>query len=288
MATPTIEALLEIYPNAKVTIVGSYLSTQALQSHPKVVDSYILTKKLFKLKAETKVLGSFDIAISFRSSFRSSLFLMMIDAKEKYQFPKSYSGMHQVEKYALFMEESLDISIIPKNLKLHEEPYIYAKPTLGINPGATYGSAKRWYPEEFAKVAIAVAHRYNIVIFGGPGEEEIASDIESFILKEDISNVVNLAGRLDIPQLISHIAGLSWLITNDSGPMHIAAAYGIPTVALFGPTRHKETYQWKNPQGHIIRKEMDCSPCMKRVCPLGHHDCMREIKASQVVDIILD
>jgi heptosyltransferase-2 len=64
MATPTIEALLEIYPNAKLTIVGSYLSTQSLQSHPKVVDSYILTKKLFKLKAEAKILGSFDIAIS--------------------------------------------------------------------------------------------------------------------------------------------------------------------------------------------------------------------------------
>lgn len=142
--------------------------------------------------------------------------------------------------------------------------------------------------QRVAKVAIELADRYDIVIFGGPGEEKIANDIESFIVDNGINNVTNLAGKLNIPQLISHIAGVSWLVTNDSGPMHIAAAYGIPTVALFGPTRHKETHQWKNPQGHIIRKEMDCSPCMKRVCPLGHHDCMREIKASQVVDIILD
>jgi len=286
MATPAIEALLRIYPEARVTIVGSYLSTQTLQSHPKVVDSHILTKKLLKLRAEARALGSFDIAISFRSSFRSSLLLMMVDATAKYQFPKSYSGMHQVQKYALFIEESLDISIVPQNLKLYEEPYIYTKPTLGINPGATYGSAKRWYPEEFAKVAVAIADKYDIVIFGGPGEEDIALDIERAITKNGISNVTNLAGKLNISQLISHIAGLSWLVTNDSGPMHIAAAYQVPTVALFGPTRYKETNQWQNQNGYLIRKEMDCSPCMKRSCPLQHHDCMKQIKASEVVNII--
>jgi len=287
MSTPAIEALLEIYPDASVTIVGSYLSIQTLQSHPKVIDSHILTKKLLKLRAEARALGSFDMAISFRSSFRSSLFLMMVDAKAKYQFPKSYSGMHQVEKYALFIEESLDISIVPQNLKLYEEPYIYTKPTLGINPGATYGSAKRWYPEEFAKVAVAIADKYDIVIFGGPGEEDIALDIERAITKNGISNITNLAGKLNIPQLISYIAGLSWLVTNDSGPMHIAAAYQVSTVALFGPTRYKETNQWHNPHGYLIRKEMDCSPCMKRSCPLQHHECMKQIKASEVIEIII-
>ncbi len=286
MATPAIEALLGIYPEAKVTIVGSYLSTQTLQSHPRVIDSHMLSKKLLSLRAEAKALGSFDMAISFRSSFRSSLFLMMVNAKAKYQFPKSYSDMHQVEKYALFVEESLDETIVPQNLKLYNEAYNYTKPTLGINPGATYGSAKRWYPEEFAKVAVAVAERYDIVVFGGPGEEDIAGDIEQAIRKEGISNVSNLSGKLDIPQLISRIAGLDWLITNDSGPMHIAAAYQVATVAIFGPTKYKETNQWQNQHGHLIRKEMDCSPCMKRSCPLKHHECMKQIKASEVINLI--
>jgi len=288
MTTPAIEALIEIYPQAKLTIVGSYLSTEALKNHPKVEENIILQKSIWRLLKESQKLGRFDLAISFRNSFRSSLLLMMIDSKEKYQFPKNYIDMHQVQKYALFIEESLGESISPKKMKLYEPSFIYPKPTLGINPGATYGSAKRWYPEEFAKVAIELADRYDIIIFGGPGEEKIASDIESYIVNSSISNVTNLAGKLDIPQLISHIAGVSWLVTNDSGPMHIAAAYGIPTVALFGPTRYKETHQWKNPQGHLIRKDMDCSPCMKRVCPLKHHDCMRQIKASEVVDIILN
>ncbi|MEA3490814.1 MAG: glycosyltransferase family 9 protein [Campylobacterota bacterium] len=286
MATPSIENLLELYPDAKLTLVGSHLSTQALKSHPRVVESVVLDKRFRQLYRTAKRLGSFDMAISFRSSFRSGLFLFFIDAKERYQFPKSYSGMHQVEKYALFIEESLGIRTKPERLKLYERVYSYPRPTLGINPGASYGSAKRWYPESFADVAISLASRYDIVIFGGPGEEEIARDIEEMIRKSDIDNVENLAGELTIPELISRIAGLSWLVTNDSGPMHVAAAYQIPTVALFGPTKYRETNQWQNPKGYLIRKEMECSPCMKRSCPLKHHNCMREILADDVLEVI--
>jgi len=290
MATPTIEALTHLYPDASLTLVGSYLSTEALKSHPKVVASYVIDKRFLALRRVAKELDSFDMAISFRSSFRSALFLFFIKSQKKYLFPRSYEDMHQVEKYAFFLQESLGEKISPQGLKLYNKPHNYPKPTLGINPGATYGSAKRWYPEEFAKVAIALADRYDIVIFGGPGEEEIAEDIERMIDEAESANithlVTNLAGKLTIPELISHIAGLSWLVTNDSGPMHVAAAYQIPTVALFGPTRYRETNQWQNPQGHLIRKEMECSPCMKRTCPLQHHNCMKEIKAQEVITLI--
>jgi heptosyltransferase-2 len=66
--------------------------------------------------------------------------------------------------------------------------------------------------------------------------------------------------------------------------MHIAAAYRIPTVALFGPTKHEETCQWMNEKSIIIRKEMECAPCMKRTCPLKHHACMKEITPREVVE----
>jgi heptosyltransferase-2 len=124
------------------------------------------------------------------------------------------------------------------------------------------------------------------VIFGGPGEEEIAKDIESAIHRAGIENVENLAGKTTIPELLSRIGGLAWMVTNDSGPMHVAAAYQVPTVALFGPTKHKETQQWHNPHSHILRKEMACAPCMKRSCPLKHHDCMKLITADEVIAVI--
>lgn len=286
MATPAIEALTRLYPEATLTLVGSYLSTEALKSHPQVGASHIIDKRFSALRRLAQSLGSFDMAISFRSSFRSALFLFFVKSNRKYIFPRSYTDMHQVQKYALFLQESLSEQIEPQCLKLYEQVHNYPEPTLGINPGATYGSAKRWYPEEFAKVAIALAPQYDIVIFGGPGEEDIARDIELQINKRSIFNVTNLAGKLDIPQLITHIAGLSWFVTNDSGPMHVAAAYQIPTVALFGPTRYRETNQWQNPQGYLIRKEMECSPCMKRTCPLEHHNCMRDIHADEVIALI--
>ena len=214
------------------------------------------------------------------------MIILKEQAGKKYQFPKKYTGKHQVEKYNAFLNDCLGTEYIPGPLKLYEIPYSYAHPTLGINPGASYGSAKRWYPEAFAKVAISLAEVYDIVIFGGPDEKEIAADIEADIRKAGVKNVVNLAGGMTIPELISRIAGLTWFVTNDSGPMHVAAAYRIPTVALFGPTRHKETHQWKNPHEYLIRKVMECAPCMRRTCPLGHHECMKAISAEEVIKVI--
>ena len=286
MTTPAIEALLSIHPNAEVTLVGSKVSTEALGLHSKVVKYEVLDKGWLSLRKKAKELGYFDLAISFRSSARSAWFLFFLNAAKKCQFPKSYSGMHQVEKYFLFLKECDEISGSPGKLKLYEKPYEYEKPILGLNPGASYGSAKRWYPESFAQVAISLSDKYDIVIFGGPGEEDIAGDIEKAVRQAGVENIENLAGKTTIRELVSRIAGLDWFVTNDSGPMHIAAAYQVPTVALFGPTRYDETSQWMNPDGHILRKEMDCSPCMKRSCPLGHHDCMKLIKADEVIEII--
>lgn len=68
--------------------------------------------------------------------------------------------------------------------------------------------------------------------------------------------------------------------------MHIAAAYKIPTVALFGPTKYEETSQWNNPNGYLISHDLECAPCMKRVCPLKTHECMKNIKANEVIKLL--
>ena len=278
MATPTIEEIIKRYPHAKITFFGSFVSTQAMKPHPNYLEVILdeskkSTSRLFWLYKMAKKLDSFDIVISFRSSFSSKFLLWFLNAKKKIQYKKNIYTGHQVEKYA----KSLHVK--PVNLKLYQKPFIYTRPTLGINPGATYGSAKRWYPQEFAKVANHFSKTYDIVIFGGPNEVEIANEVENFIE----TKVTNLAGKTDITKLIEKIAGLSLFITNDSGPMHIAATYKVPTVALFGPTKYDETSQWNNPNGYIISHDLECAPCMKRSCPLKHHKCMKEIKADEVI-----
>jgi len=305
MATPAIELLAQKHPGARFVFVGSYVSIEALKHHPlcerAIVDE---TKKAssrllatYKLARE---IGKCNLAITFRKQLHSSLLLyftgtVLTIARRAWHSrfllshtPKIATNQHLVKQYAkLAMVNVNDFSedaIGP--LKLYIKPKQFEKPMLGINAGATYGSAKRWYPERFAAVAAHFSNKYDIIIFGGPNEVAMAAEIEENLKKLNVTNYTNLAGKTNIEELCANIGGCSLFITNDSGPMHVAAAYQVPTVAIFGPTKYKETSQWMNEKSVIVRHEMDCSPCMKRECPLKHHECMTTITASEVIEAV--
>jgi len=288
MATPAIENIVNFDNDVQITFVGSFVTVEAMKSHSKVVKTVALDKKYSALYKTAKSLGNFDVFFSFRSSTRSKFLKFCISAKNKYQFDKNkYQHRHQVEKYNDFINDSLNINFPAGKLLLSTINFQSStQKTVGINPGASYGSAKRWYPEEFAKVASELSDQYDIVIFGGPDEQDIALDIEKLLIKKDVKNYKNLAGKTTIPELINHISNLDLFITGDSGPMHVAAAFEVPTVAIFGPTKDDETSQWMNEKSLIVKKNLDCQPCMKRTCPLGHHDCMKLIKAVDVLDSV--
>jgi heptosyltransferase-2 len=336
MSTPALEHLFSAYPEAEITLIGSYSATEALRAHPRV-DRVVVDRtkaggfRPLNIYRLAKELGPHDLAITFRSHFSSKLLLTLTGSKERYfykrvdspektRFAKKISidtndqrpttndqntdklktkiphsslltphsspnsTVHQVQRYQAFISSVTGRSDTPGSLKLYWPKADYPHPTLGINPGATYGSAKRWYPEKFAEVAAALAEDFDIVIFGGPSETDIASDIERMIRKRGVNKLENLAGKTTISQLCSRIAGLDLFITGDSGPMHVAAAYRVPTVAIFGPTKWLETSQWMNPHSRIVRHDLECAPCMKRQCPLKHHACMREITPQEVIE----
>jgi len=304
MATPAIELLAQRYPNAKFTFIGSHLSIAALKYHPQCENAIVdETKKASSRLVATyklaKSLPSFDFALTFRNQIHSSLLLRFTNtiitiARSSWHSqlllshtPKISNQQHLVKQYvalALTNEDKFNYTI--PNLTLHIEKEHYKKPTLGINAGATYGSAKRWYPDKFAEVASQLSHRFDIIIFGGPSEVEVCKDIENALRANNVTNYVNLAGKTDIKELCSKIGGCSLFITNDSGPMHVAAAYQVPTVAIFGPTKDKETSQWQNKKSQIVKLNMECAPCMKRECPLEHHECMKNITASMVLEAV--
>ena len=300
MATPAIEALCNVYPNAELTMVGSFVSIEALKYHPQCKRHYIdETKKGGNRFVNTyrfaKELGAHDLAITFRNQLHSSLLLFWSGTPTtagRHSWHSSFllkhaikpiHPSHLVEQYRDIAQSISSKPLVIENLKLHIPPHRYTRLTLGINPGATYGSAKRWYPEKFAEVARTYADRYEIVLFGGPSEVGMANDIESAL---NGINLTNLAGKTSIAELCSFIGGLDLFITNDSGPMHVAAAYGVPTVSIFGPTRHLETSQWMNEKSVIVRHDMECAPCMKRECPLGHHECMKSITSDEVIKAV--
>jgi heptosyltransferase-2 len=290
MATPAIESIVNFYNDAQITFIGPSVSIEVLKNHPKVVKTLILDKKYRVLYKISRELSDFDVFFSFRSSSRSKFLIFLISAKNKYQFDKNkYQNRHQVEKYNDFINDSLSIDSIARKLQIYGHNIAKSKKKiLGINPGASYGSAKRWYPQEFAKVASELSKKYDIVIFGGASETDIAGDIEQALIGSGVTNYQNLAGRTTITELIDRISSLDLFITGDSGPMHVAAAFQVPTVAIFGPTKDKETSQWMNEKSTIVKKNLDCQPCMQRTCPLKHHNCMKLIKADEVLNAFKD
>ena len=289
MTTPAIENIISHFNDIEITLIGSFASTQALKNHPKVVDFIELDKSFKGIFNIFKNFQEFDFFFSFRRSYRTKLIKLLIKSKYKYQFNEKFdSGVHQVEKYNNFINYSLKINSKPGklNLNLAGMNTLKKNKLLGINPGASYGNAKRWYPEKFASLAIKLSDDYDIIIFGGDDEKQIANDIEKYIIENDIINYENLAGKTSIQQLMTVISNLDLFVSGDSGPMHIAAAFQIPTVSIFGPTRVNETSQWMNKKSKVVRKNLDCQPCMRRKCPLKHHNCMKQIEVSEIIDSI--
>lgn len=289
MATPAIENIIKVYPNATITLFGTYVSTALFEKHPQIQKRIIDESKASTLRGiwllrMAQSLPRFDVAISFRSSWYSKLLLFFLKARKKaYYIKVKQIERHQVLRYNDFINTLLERKMSAEDLKIYFHPEQYKKPTLGINPGASYGSAKRWYPEKFADVAIALSSKYDIVLFGGLSELDMAQDIEDILKKYNVKNYVNLAGKTSIKMLCEKIGGLDMFITGDSGPMHVAAAFKVSTVALFGPTKENETSAWHHPKSMIVKHPIACAPCMQRTCPLKHHECMKLIASKDVL-----
>ena len=291
MVTPAIENLVNFFNNPEIVLIGSFISVEILKNHPNVHKTIILDKKITSLVKVNNNLGKFDAFFTFRSSFRAKFLKFIVSANNKYQFNKNkYTNRHQVEKYNDFVNDSLNIDFPAGQLRIftNNSKKNKSKKILGINPGASYGSAKRWYPEKFAEVVEKLSKQFDIIIFGSANEKEYAKDIEKLLIAKGINNYENLAGNTTIAELINCISNLDLFITGDSGPMHLAASFQIPTIAIFGPTKDEETSQWMNDNSIVVKKNLDCQPCMKRTCPLKHHNCMKLIRAQEIIDSIPD
>lgn len=278
----------------KIIFFGSFAACELFKAHPNcervIVDSSKRAKfRLWRLFWQARNLGKFEAAFSFRSSFASKILLYGARAGRKFVFQKSKDGAHQVQKYLKFVKSALNLKRAGEELKLYFEPRKFDAPVLGLNPGASYGSAKRWYPAYFAQVALHFKDKFKIMIFGSAGERDICEQIER-ILSQNGAVCENLAGKTSVRELCENIGGIGQsggiFVTNDSGPMHIAAAYKTPTIALFGPTRFTQTCPWRNENARILHLNLECMPCMKRVCPLKTHACMKDLSPQAVIQTI--
>jgi heptosyltransferase-2 len=286
MSSAAIANIRANFKDAKLTFFGSAASTALFAEFGDIIidESKKARFRLAYLYKLAKSQPKFDAFISFRSHLASKALAFFIHARNSGVYRPINKSDHLVVDYLNFSSKALNISILTNEMQLSFTPQIYTRPTLGLNPGATYGSAKRWYPSYFAQVAMELADKFDILIFGGNGEIEICDEISYILTKSGISHR-NLCGKTSIKELASYIAGLGLFITNDSGPMHIAAAFKVPTVALFGPTNFTRTSPYNNPNARLAHLNLPCMPCMKRVCPLGSHECMKELKPALALEL---
>jgi heptosyltransferase-2 len=315
MMIPSLMALKKTFPHAQITVLAKPWVIPLLANHPSVDKTMIFVKSdsvftslkelvriIFWLRAER-----FDLAVLFQNAFEAAF--LAYAGKVKYRVGYTTDGrgfllthkvkmdqhillVHQVE-YFLSLIEAMDWhveerepilyindedsrsgSLMISSMGIEDASFIF-----GINPGAEYGSAKRWPEERFAVIGDWAAKRWNakVVIFGSFSETEIAAKVANLM---HTANPVNLCGHTTLGQAMALIKRCKFFLTNDSGLMHIAAAFNIPLVAIFGPTDHVVTSPASN-NARIIRHSVDCSPCLKEECP-SDHKCMLSIEPGEV------
>jgi heptosyltransferase II len=154
---------------------------------------------------------------------------------------------------------------------------------VGVSPGAAYGNAKRWLPERFAESANRVALEIGatVAIFGSRAERELCQRVAAAITVP----VHNFAGETSLSEYIELAAACRVYLTNDSGAMHIASALAVRTVAVFGSTNDVTTGP-TGPLARVIREPVECSPCLRRECPIDHR-CMTRVDAARVAEAAL-
>ncbi len=157
-------------------------------------------------------------------------------------------------------------------------------PLVGLFPGAEFGPSKRWPWQRFAELARHLRRRLpaaRLLILAGPKEVWLAVRAH-----EETAKLHPVVGPdLDLADLAAVLGRLDLLVTNDSGPMHLAAALGVPCVALFGPTDPRRTAPGGAASGghRVLYTGRWCSPCFRRRCPLLHHRCLRDVAAADAL-----
>ncbi len=323
MTTPALRSLRMAYPDSEIVLLAYPWVSDVFRYSPRV-DRIIPYEKrgrhhglrgLWQLGKELRQ-ERFDCAVLLQNAFEAALlaWLARIPVRGGYATDgRSLLLTHRVEKalnivvkhevfYYQRILRGLGIPTGPNELeiflpgfeidaakaRLHELTGARSSSSLliGFNPGAAFGPAKRWPPARYAELAVLLAKRYDahILLFGSTADQPTTAEIVRLTGKK--ARLIDLAGRTRLIAAMALIGECDAFVTNDSGLMHIAAALHTPQVALFGSTDHIATGPY-SASAVVVRKELVCSPCKKKKCPLKHFQCMKMISTEEVFSTLV-
>lgn len=315
MTTPVIRAVRKNFPKARITVLAKPWVIPVYENNPYIDDILVYdsnnrhkkgfgTLRLARDLRECK----FDLAILMQNAFEAGLLSFLAGIKERVGYNTDARGFllnrsikldpalkkgHLIDYYIGILKgaslvdagRKLDLFLCEPdrefaNYFLEQRKFDLSEPVIGINPGATGGTAKRWFPRRFARVCKNLAQKFKvkILIFGGPQDKELGD----YIAGLSKGNCINIAGTTSLGQAFALIEKCSLFITNDSGLMHAAAALNINQVAVIGSTDYIATSA-SNENSVMVRVPVPCSPCMKDICPTDHQ-CMDKISVDMVME----
>lgn len=317
MTMPALRVLRRTHRDARISLLVKPWVAPIFEGDPNVdaiipyLDAYQGARGKVRLARDLRRYG-FSRAVLLQNAFEAAFISFLAGIPERIgyardgrgllltmavPFDERARGLHHIDYYLNLLERTgYDAPFSLPWIFLTEDERLAAReslrglrrPVIGINPGATYGSSKRWLPERFAALAAMVIDRAggSAVIFGGPAEEAIAEEISSMAAgmlgSSDLSSrLLTKAGKTTLRELVSLISECDALVTNDSGPMHIGYAVRTPLVAIFGSTSAEHT----GPKGKgsvVVRHPVECAPCMERECRKERLRCMDSISAEEV------
>lgn len=260
-------------------------------------DKYTLLKNLRKIK--------FDLAIDLHSKFNTFIIKRFISTKQTVTYNKEHFLRRKIVKkrtdktisstaelYFTALKriglenEASSPKLFP--VKGTEMPMIFSiskkAKYIGLFPGALHRT-KQYPVKQLAEFIDSVPNEWNcqFLIFGSKEENDLADELNSLTK----TNIVDLCGKLDLQKLVSAINKMDAVITNDSGPMHIAAALEKPQIAIFGATHPKLGFAPMNKKAIILSADLPCQPCSlhgEEECPKKHLNCMKSITTAQILD----
>jgi heptosyltransferase-2 len=318
MTTPTVRAIREGFPNAHITILAKPWVAPVFENSEHIdrlliYDGEGRHKGFFGKFRLARDLGKyhFEAAILLQNAFEAALisFLAGIPLRIGYSrdarrlllthavpCTNEIKTKHQTEYYLNIVRhigiigESRDLYLKLNQIDRFRAEEILLKRHLslderiiGINPGATYGPAKQWPVDRYARLADRIQDfsKVRVIIFGGPGDKRLGQTISGKMRHRP----VDLSGETSLGEAMALIERCELFITNDSGLMHVAAALNVPLVAVFGSTNPVAT----GPLGlnsKVVQAAVPCSPCLNSECPEGHLKCMDQIDVDRVFDVV--
>jgi heptosyltransferase II len=319
MCEPALRGLRRLFPDAQIALLVKPAVADLFAGYPALtrVLTYDTKGRHAGLFGKWALAGQlrrqhFDLAVLFQNAFEAAFLTFLAGVPRRYGYatdgrslllsdpvaaPDRRTLVHQVRYYWDLLKPLgiMGDPSAPELVVFPEEEQAMARrfaqggltPTdviVGINPGSTYGQAKRWLPERFAEVTERLCRtiresrgqQVSVVIFGAKGEERLGQEIAARLSSRSLV----LSGATTIRELMAAVKRCAVLLTNDTGPMHIASAFQVPVVGIFGPTDWRTTSPFGSAHT-IVRQPVDCAPCLLRDCPIDHR-CMTGVTVDQV------